>query len=417
VQISDQTLSSCIYHYAKYHCLIAKKEEVDIEPLLEKILNLLKTLTVREEDLCACKESSELPSIFNVLNGQISVDPVTGEYDYTEGHDPESRQTSVIQASYDPFAICLEYHHFMYDCFDKMTAHNRVETIRHLEELAGYSMQSNKDIAAIVMLHGSGANGKSVFLKIMAQLLAGDSSVWMSVGELENDNFAKAGLVGKNIFVDQDMNSKDIMLDGALKKLSENAPFFVRQIYKASQTVNMHVTPWLACNNFNRLPDPSDGFGRRFHAIPFHSRVADEDQDSRLLVKLKTETSGMLNVFLEGFKRLRQRGKFKPSQPCIELKQQWLQSANPIHAFLAECTVRNPAGKVSASELYKAYLAYCAENSTKHAITKLALIDALYATAIYDIDMNDRSTISGMSMKGPETFRPARILIDEKSLN
>jgi putative DNA primase/helicase len=159
-------------------------------------------------------------------------------------------------------------------------------------------MQSNKNIPTIVMMHGVGANGKSVFLKVMGRLLAAESTVWSSIKSLETDKFSLAGLVGKNILIDADTEAKDVIMDGMLKKLSENCPFEVRQIYKSPSTINLHITPWLACNNFQALPDASAGFARRFQPLPFHNQISEADQDLKLLEKHFCSWSVLFNAII-----------------------------------------------------------------------------------------------------------------------
>src|SRR6185312_15354128 len=106
------------------------------------------------------------PLLLNCLNGVAELR--SGQ---RLEHDPELRMTLQATASYHPGATAPEWQRFL------ETVQPDPEVRGYLQRVIGYSATASTDEQVIFMHHGSGANGKSVFQRIINALLGGYAQV------------------------------------------------------------------------------------------------------------------------------------------------------------------------------------------------------------------------------------------------
>lgn len=92
-------------------------------------------------------------------------------------------------------------------------------------------------------------------------------------------------------------------------------------------------------------------------------RLADEN----ILEKLTTdeEMSGFLNWILKGLQRYLREGDFTKSKGSKQIEEMWMRRSNSFYPFLLDYLEEDYDGKISKSELRKAYSIYCREHKVK----------------------------------------------------
>src|SRR5262249_16959987 len=78
-------------------------------------------------------------------------------------------------------------------------------------------------------------------------------------------------------------------------------------------------------------------------------------EDFDLTEKLLAERAGILNWAVEGWRRLRSRGKFIQPISGMALVQKLRASTTTIGSFVLECCELDPDGKVSCETLWSAF--------------------------------------------------------------
>jgi phage/plasmid-associated DNA primase len=117
----------------------------------------------------------------------------------------------------------------------------------------------------------------------------------------------------------------------------------------------------MSSNGYFSVSDTSDGNTRRANIIPFTQKfVAGENADVNLvesILERPVELSGILNLCLAGFHRVRERGCFDTPTPCQVAKDKWLSEVNNTLRFVTECL--SPAAKgcarVKVADIRKVY--------------------------------------------------------------
>jgi putative DNA primase/helicase len=92
--------------------------------------------------------------------------------------------------------------------------------------------------------------------------------------------------------------------------------------------------------------------------LPFANSFA-RNPDTELDEKLRAELPGILSWAIQGWKSLRQNGRFVAPKAGSGLKNSLEESASPIHTFIAECCILNSRAKADKDELFDAWRDWC----------------------------------------------------------
>ena len=125
---------------------------------LKAMINLART----ENTLVATPEQFDTDALLlNCLNGTLNLR--TGR---VRKHRRQDMITQIAPVDYDPGAKCPRWDDFL----DRITSGN-TELISYLQRIAGYSLTGETSEQCLFVLHGEGANGKSVFIEAIMALL------------------------------------------------------------------------------------------------------------------------------------------------------------------------------------------------------------------------------------------------------
>ena len=207
---------------------------------------------------------------------------------------------------------------------------------RHYYEMCGYAIQPKRDIKQFWLLEGAGENGKSGLINTLEQTMGRGSSFTVDLRRVDED-YNKSQLKHCLLVRDNDMDYRTILPDGILKQLSEDSNLVGRDPYGKPKQFKNCSLPVLLCNKYPLTRDLSHGNLVRAHCIPFrHKFLPGVDMRRGLFEEIwKTELPGVLNRFIEGLQRLRQRGDYLEPKDCLIAKQEFLRQANPLPRFLA----------------------------------------------------------------------------------
>jgi P4 family phage/plasmid primase-like protien len=374
------------------------KKEVEVSfqtSVLMKQAEFILTATVAStQDLFRLETGP--PSIINTKNCEIHVDPYSGKFEI-KPHRPESFLTACSPAKYDPDADCPLLIQTLEEIFDNEFPDTE-DIIRHLFELFGYILQPRKDLATWVLFQGIGANGKTLILELLSAIL-GEAALEKSINELDPVKYTHAfqDLPGKLVVIDEDVKAQTLLPDDTLKKLSENKTLTANPKYSPMFKFRSTATIILASNSYPQTRDLSDGIKRRAMVIPFTRQFRPEEMDTARAQKIiDTELSGVLNMFLKGYARLRKRGRFLFPNCCKLATEVWSQEANPFNLFIQENYRVITGKKVKLDEIWNRYQIWSVDNSIGRSLSKTGLRRALNQSGY----MTKRSTGGYIYVKG-----------------
>jgi P4 family phage/plasmid primase-like protien len=269
-------------------------------------------------------------------------------------HRPDSFLRHCLDVSYDPHAKCPTYDAALLGIFAKADEPKALR--RHWNELAGYLVQPRRNIPLIVILLGGGDNGKTVLARTLVRLMGQQQVQAQRVEELDKNRFALGSLLGKLLFVDDDVRAGARLPDGILKMISEAKEATGQAKFKPDFNFIVRTIPMLLCNNVPSLADLSYGMLRRLMVIPFDRRFTGEDKDTTLFENIwAKEMPGVLNRALNGYARLIRRGHFDAPIAVNRATKLWVEQANPVPAFVKEACIKRPDAKCLMKDLYTAF--------------------------------------------------------------
>lgn len=276
-----------------------------------------------------------------------------------EAREPsrEDLITKAAGAIYDPSAKCPIWMEFLEKIFkgDK-------DLIGYVQRAAGYSLTGSMVEQVYFFCHGTGANGKSVFLAILRSLL-GDYAKQASFDTFLIQHTAKvrndlAALAGARIITASEAEEGSRLSMQVIKSWTGGDPITARFLFGEDFTFKPVGKIWLAANTKPVISERNYAAWRRVHLIPFMVTIPPEEQDRELEKKLLEELPGILLWALEGLKEYHRIG-LQPPEAVKAATDAYRRENDSMAAFLSECCEVRKLAICKNSDLIAAYRLFC----------------------------------------------------------
>lgn len=240
------------------------------------------------------------------------------------------------------------------------------EDILTLQEYMGYCLMPTNIAQKMLLLIGSGGEGKSR-IGIVMQALMGETMCNGSLAKLESSPFARADLQHRLVMVDDDLRLEGLNNTNYIKSIiTAEQPLDLERKGVQSYQAQLHCRLMAFGNgNLKSLHDRSNGFFRRQIILTTKDRSPDRVDDPFLAYDLKKELEGILLWCIEGAERLLcQDLRFTLSSRANENLRQAAAEGNNILDFLeSEGYFRfDPEGEITSRQLYNLYSDWCIDN-------------------------------------------------------
>lgn len=310
---------------------------------ISSVFKMLKGVCVSTEELnkkeIFCFKNGTLDLVTGEFRGNLESDlcSVQAEYDYSDG------------------AQCPLWRQFVEeiaDCDD--------EKISLLQEMCGYILFSDNRLQKCFFLLGDGANGKSVFLDTLGEVIGKGNVSNVEISGLI-EPFQRIRLMSSLVNISSETQSDVQGAESVFKQLVTGDR--VNGCYKGKDFIEFRSrTKFIsACNEFMRSRDITSGFMRRICFIRFTQTYLNnpdpnnENQhkaDRDLAQKLLAEVPGIFNWIYEGYRFLKRTDTFSQPRDEQEILDAFKQENNPLISFYQEELY---AGEWQKSELYSKY--------------------------------------------------------------
>lgn len=238
-----------------------------------------------------------------------------------------------------------------------------VESIACLQEWFGYLLTTDTRQQKIAMLVGPKRSGRGTIARVLKALVGANNVANPTLSTL-------ARPFGLSVLIDKPVA---IFPDARLSSRPDNAAI-VECLLSISgeddQTIDRkHLPAWtgrlptrfvLISNELPRLRDASGALASRLILLRFTRSFYDRE-DTGLYERLLRELPGILLWALEGWQRLRERGRFLQPQSGRALMAAMEDLGSPIGAFLRDRCVLGAGEQVSVAALYDAWRSWCQE--------------------------------------------------------
>ncbi|WP_297479092.1 phage/plasmid primase, P4 family [Ferrovum sp.] len=260
-------------------------------------------------------------------------------------HDRRDRMTKITSAT--PRGECPTWKSFLTD-----VTGNDTELMGYLQRMAGYCMTGVTSEHALFFLYGTGANGKSVFLNVLATIL-GDYATNAPMDtfmETRTDHHPTdlAGLRGARfvsaIETEQGRRWNESKVKGITGGDKVSARFMRQDFFEFFPQFKLVV----AGNHKPAIRNIDEAMKRRLHLIPFTVTIPPERRDGKLTEKLLKEQDGILAWMLEGC-LVWQKGGIPRPDPVVSATDEYFESEDSVGRWLDErCVMAVHANSLTA---------------------------------------------------------------------
>jgi putative DNA primase/helicase len=274
-------------------------------------------------------------------------------------HSPDHFLRTGLSIAYDPLATCPRFLAFLHDVFRNDA--DKSERIAFLQQWMGYMLSPTVRLQLMLWLVGAGANGKSVLLELMRNLVGTENCSSVMLDRLSS-GAVRAELDGKTLNVSSDLPRNAAINDGYMKACVAGDAIDGERKFKAPFTFRPTVKFVASMNNMPSTNDLSHGFFRRIVVLSFTRTFAPQEQDQGLPDALLEELPGILAWAVEGLRTLQQTWQIAIPPSSRSAVALYAADSNPVRLFVDELVRPSDDAWVDSTELFKQFQLWCKVN-------------------------------------------------------
>ena len=214
----------------------------------------------------------------------------------------------------------------------------------------------------ILILYGTGANGKSVFFEILNALLGTENMSNYSLQSLTNDNgYFRAKIGNKLVNYASEINGK--LETDVFKQMASGEPLEARLPYGDPFILREYAKLIFNCNDLPKDVEHTNAFFRRFLIIGFEITIPEDQQDKELANKIiDNELAGVFNWILSGLERVLKQKKFSKCMAVDNARSNYEKQSDSVKMFIEEFEYTTSPEYTTIRELYNQYRNFCIED-------------------------------------------------------
>ena len=250
------------------------------------------------------------------------------------------------------------------------------ERIEYLQELLGASLFGDSRFHVLPVLVGSGANGKSTLLDVVAGILGDYAATMPENFLLDASNTTHpteiARLRGVRFAMASETRPDGKFNESRVKMLTGGDTLSARFMNQNFFDFKPTHTLFLAVNHLPAVKSGGDGFWRRLRKIDFNVTVpAEKRRENFAQTMIETEGPGILQWIIEGAVRVTTQGFNEPDSIKLSTLT-YRHEEDHIAKFVDERIVMASTGTATKTSVFNAYRDWCIDNGEKY-ITQNAL--------------------------------------------
>jgi putative DNA primase/helicase len=339
------------------------------------------------------------PMLLNVANGTLDLN--TG---VLRPHDPADYLTKLIAAKFDSAAQAPRW----MELLERVLPDARVR--EYLQRYVGYALTGRTDEESLLVLHGSGANGKSVIVKVLLALFA-DYGQTVPKETLLQKQFSNiptdiARMLGKRLLVCMETEDGRQFDEAMLKQLVSGDKVAARKLREDFFEFTPTGKIVLATNHLPQMRNQDEGIWRRIKVVPFTVTIPLEQQDKALSRRIiDEELAGVLAWAVAGVLEWQQAGMQEPAV-VRDYGNEYRKRSDLIGEWLDQETEAADA-VVTTGELYASYKQWCEECGLKAMSVQSLSTKLVERGFIKSLDSHRRSQFTGLRLTDRDDLHPA----------
>jgi putative DNA primase/helicase len=285
---------------------------------------------------------------------------------------------------YDPRARCPRFMGFL-----ERIMGGDAEIIGYLQKAFGCAATGRPE-KALFVLHGEGNNGKTTLVERIREALgdreyAGEvniDSLMAKPRESASSNAINSDLAdlrGCRFVSSSEVEQGQRLSLSRVKYLTGIGQIKARRLGQDWITFKPTYKLFLDCNHKPVITDPNDAIWNRVKCIPFNLTIPNNEIDTELPQKLRSELPGILRWIVEGAVRFQQEGLGDPPAAVQAATESYRKESDRLKDFLEDRCIladgdmevwRKEKCWILVSELYPNYTAWAEASGDKYPLSK-----------------------------------------------
>lgn len=293
--------------------------------------------------------------LINLINGTFHI---TSSKQDLKPHKETDFLRYILPFEYDRAATCPIFLKYL----ERVLPDSETRDV--LAEYIGYVFTRNLKLEKLLLLYGSGANGKSVFFEVINALLGKENISNYSLSNLSEEH-NRAQIVNKLLNYGSEVKAG--IEPDLLKALASVEPIQARLKHGNSFIMENYAKLAFNCNELPKDIEHNEAYFRRFLIIPFEVLIPEEDRDPNLAPRIiNNELPGVFNWVLAGLKRLLGKSKFSECKKVRDILEAYRLDSDSTWSFIEDAGYQSDLIKwVTLKELYQDYKIYCIDSGYK----------------------------------------------------
>lgn len=278
-------------------------------------------------------------------------------------HDRSHHITRTAGGVFDENVDAPEFHKFLKKIIpDK-------ELREFLQVWFGYCLTGDVAEQVLVMLLGSGSNGKSTLLNCI-DYVVGDYHMTLPIESLmKKENKQGSGpspdiarLPGARMVTTSEPEVGSQFSESIIKQITGGEKMTARHLNQGFFEFLPEFKVTISANNKPRIRGQDDGIWRRLLLVPFTEKVDREDV-SLVYGALESEAAGILKWLTDGAEKWFENGLNVPARIRAAVDE-YRADSNPLREFIADCVILTDSDvdSLPGGQLHSVYQAWAKDN-------------------------------------------------------
>ena len=318
--------------------------------------------------------------LFNCINGTYDF-----ERDIFRDFERSDYITDMSNVYYDKRATCPRFNKFLKEVLESD------EKIEYLLKIASYCLTGDTSFECFFVIYGNKTrNGKSTFTSTLEYLLgsyakilreetitqksfnAGGNNATPEIARLRNARLALVNEITPGMMLNISL----------IKSMTGGDTMLARHLYKEDFEYTPKFKLIINTNDLPKMSEDSIFKSRRIQLLCFDKYIDEDSQETDLKDKLRNEISGIFNLILPYYKKLKNDGWKQPKETQDTIEE-YRFASNNILLFEKDCLYKGSDFYEKVSDMYSFYSKWCEENgynplSKKNFKEKMKQIGAVF---------------------------------------